>query len=91
MVGRTQRKPRPKPVYGKKKVGDDDLSVLPRRYTIVVFNVSNKLDDKVKNYMSANGVNTLEIKRFSSDEHFVHCFKVVIYRKDLDIVLKGDF
>ena len=38
---------RPRPIYGKKKT-DDELTALPRRYTIVVFNVSDRNKDNVK-------------------------------------------
>ena len=70
---------RPKPVYGKNKK-DDALVTLPMRYSIVVFNMCSKQEDKVKTYMSDINVDVLEIKRLSSDEHFVHSLRVVIYR-----------
>ena len=40
-------KQQPRPIYGKKKT-DGELTALPRRYTIVVFNVSYKNNDNVK-------------------------------------------
>ena len=89
-VGKQQPRPRPRPIYGKKKT-DGELTALPRRYTIVVFNVSDKNNDNVKNYMKTNNVNILEITRLSGDDRFVHSFKVVIYRKDLDTVLNNEF
>ena len=52
--------PRPHPIYGKKKT-DGELTALPRRYTIVAFNVSDKNNDNVKIYMKTNNVNILEI------------------------------
>ena len=39
-VGKHRTWTRPKPVFGKKK-SDENLSALPRRYTVVVFNVSS--------------------------------------------------
>lgn len=81
---------RPKPVYGRGKA-DENLTALPRRYTIVVFNVSNKQEDNVKNYMSANNVDILDIKWLSGEDHFVHSFKVVIYRKLAETVLEDNF
>ena len=44
-VGKQQSRPRP--IYGKKKT-DGELTALPRRYTIVVFNVSSRNKDNVK-------------------------------------------
>ena len=41
--------------------------------------------------MKTNNVNILEITRLSGDDRFVHSFKVVIYRKDLDTVLNNEF
>ena len=41
--------------------------------------------------MKTNHVNILEITRLSGDDRFVHSFKVVIYRKDLDTVLNNEF
>ena len=66
-VGKHRTRTRPKPVFGKKK-SDENLSALPRRYTIIVFNVSGKEEDKVKNYMVWNDVQVVDIKRLSTDD-----------------------
>ena len=46
-VGKHRTRARPKPVFGKEK-SDENPTALPRRYTVVVFNVSSK-EDKIKN------------------------------------------
>ena len=69
--------------FGKKK-SDENLSELPRRYTVVEFNVSSKEEDKVKNYMVSNDVHVVDIKRLSTDDRYVHSFKFVIYRKQAE-------
>ena len=89
-VGKHRTWTRPKPVFGRKK-SDDNLSALPRRYTVVVFNVSSKEEDKVKNYMVSNDVHVVDIKRLSTDDRYVHSFKVVIYRKQAEKVMEDDF
>ena len=86
-VGTHHTRTCPKPVFGKNK-SDENLSALPRRYIVVVFNVSSKEEDKVKNYMVSNDVHVVDIKRLSTDDGYVHSFKVVIYRKQAEKVME---
>ena len=88
IVGKHRTGIRPKPVFGKKK-SDENLSALPRRYT--VFNVSSKEEDKAKNYMVSNDVHVVDIKRISTDDRYVHSFKVIIYRKQAEKVMEDAF
>ena len=89
-VGKHRIWTHPIAVFGKRK-SDENLSALPRRYTVVVFKVSSKEEDKVKNYMVFNDVHVVDIKRISTDDRYVHSFKVVIYRKQAEMVMEDNF
>ena len=86
-VGKHRTWTRPKPVFGKNK-SDENPSALQRRYTVVVFNASSKEEDKVKSYMVSNDVHVVDISRISTDDRYVHSFKVVIYRKQTEMVME---
>ena len=53
--------------------------------------MSSKEEDRVKNYMVSNDIHVVDIKRLSTDDRYVHSFKVVIYRKQAEKVMEDDF
>ena len=54
--------------------------------------MSSKEEDKVKNYMVSNAVHVVDIKRLSTDDRYVHSFRVVIYRRtQAEMVMENNF
>ena len=88
--GRLSR--RGKAVYGKKQ--SEALKAPPRRYELVVFNVTRDHDvDSVKSYITSDGVDVLNIKTLPTNSEFNDClmFKVDVHYKDRETVLDSDF
>lgn len=76
--------------YGKRK--SEGLKAAPRRYEIVVFNVSKDFNsEQVKTYITDNNIDVLEIKRLSDEDRRVYSYQVVVLYKDSKTVLDGNF
>ena len=63
---------RGKAVYGKKQ--SDALKAPPRRYELVVFNVTRDHDvNSVKSYITSDGIDVLNIKALPTNSEFNDC------------------
>ena len=79
-------------VYGNKQ--SDVLKAPPRRYELVVFNVTRDHDaDSVKSYITSDGVDVLNIKPLPTNNDLPNSlmFKVDVHYKDKETVLDSGF
>ena len=89
---KTAHSRRGRAVYGNKQ--SDVLKAPPRRYELVVFNVTRDHDaDSVKSYITSDGVDVLSIKPLPTNNDLSNSlmFKVDVHYKDKETVLDSGF
>ena len=78
--------------YGRRKDGEYPFKEIPRRHDFMVFNVPQDCSvDTIKSYISDNGVQVLDIRKFSKEEWNNQSFCVTVIHVKEPIVADPEF